>query len=124
MLSILHTLTGAHRRNAIQNRVYMNGATADPADKTISTPNTNKIRIIGASQYFLRTRIKVHNSTSNDTEQSSELVFHRVGGHRGIFTRDPITRLLALWIADIQDILAKHAQQQASWDYHRYKNKA
>jgi len=44
----------------------MNGATADPCVKTISAPSNAIIMKIGASQYFLRVRIKIHSSLMND----------------------------------------------------------
>jgi hypothetical protein len=43
----------------------MKGAMADPAERTISTPNTNSTIISGKSQNFFLTFKKAHNSRKN-----------------------------------------------------------
>lgn len=40
----------------------MKGAMADPLAKMISEPNNSKVRMMGKSQYFLRTLKKPHKS--------------------------------------------------------------
>ena len=44
----------------------MNGATTVPSVNTINTPNNRRINIIGAKKNFLRTRMKLNNSSKND----------------------------------------------------------
>jgi hypothetical protein len=52
----------------------------DPLLKTTSPPKTAIITMIGNIQNFLRTRMKAHNSITNDIRAaSSELMLHRLG---------------------------------------------
>jgi hypothetical protein len=46
----------------------MNGAIADPCTRTINPPNTNSNSTMGASQYFLRTRMNSQSSLRNDMD--------------------------------------------------------
>src|ERR1700730_14806395 len=55
----------------------MTGAPADPCAATNKAPNSAMVIIIGASQYFLRTRRKAQNSTMKlPIKASSELLSH------------------------------------------------
>ena len=49
----------------------MNGATAEPWLKTIKTPNINKIKIIGSSQYFF---LSIKNSKNSFKNASIKIV--------------------------------------------------
>ena len=48
----------------------MKGATADPCVSTINPPMSVIIMIMGNSQYFFLTRMKVHNSEIKDMQFS------------------------------------------------------
>src|SRR5947209_5304910 len=55
----------------------MNGAMAEPCVATSRAPNSAIVIIIGANQYFLRTRRKAQNSTTKlPIEIPSELLPH------------------------------------------------
>src|SRR6266545_6197483 len=68
----------------------MKGATAVPLARTTREPNTASMRMSGRSQYFLRTRIKVHNSPMKSIMASSELAGHRVRRRARRMALDPI----------------------------------
>src|SRR5262249_16245854 len=66
----------------------MNGAMADPCVAINRAPNRAIVIIIGASQYFLRTRRNAQNSAMKLAIDPSELLPHR---------RSPALRWLALY---------------------------
>ena len=49
----------------------MKGATAEPCVNTIKPPMSVIIMIMGKSQYFFLTRMKVHNSKKKDMQYHS-----------------------------------------------------
>src|SRR5438876_516606 len=101
----------------------MNGATAEPCARMIRPPNTSSNSTIGASQYFLRTRMNAHSSARNDIPVPIvvaefgrpelgrlELVLHRL--RLRLIARDPITRQIGT-AGERQHILAAQAHDPA-----------
>src|SRR3990170_650592 len=68
----------------------MKGATALPLARTMRAPNTASMRMMGRSQYFLRTRMKLHSSAMKSIMTSSELPGHRVGRRARRMPLDPV----------------------------------
>jgi hypothetical protein len=66
----------------------MNGATTDPLVNTSNPPSSSITIIIGASQYFLRARMKAKSSTMND-KASSVQAFGRMAPRRDHFSQRP-----------------------------------
>src|SRR5260370_10197172 len=81
---ILHaTFTLAeYAAGSLQNSVYMNGATAEYWANATSTPISSKVAITGASQNFLRSRMKAHKSFTRSSIERSPLGLFRVKATR------------------------------------------
>src|SRR3990172_9077785 len=90
----------------------MKGATALPLARTMRAPNTASMRMMGRSQYFLRTRMKLHSSAMKSIMTSSELPGHRVGRRARRMPLDPVGDGIAVKPKP-QRILAEQAAHEA-----------
>src|SRR3972149_2269701 len=90
----------------------MKGATALPLARAMRAPNTASMRMMGRSQYFLRTRMKLHSSTMKSIMASSELPGHRVRRRAWRMAFDPVAEGIAVE-AKPQRIPAEQAPHEA-----------
>src|SRR5438477_5144141 len=74
----------------------MKGATTLPCVITTSAPMSAITRMIGSSQYFLRTRRKAQSSRRKDMAWLSELVLERIGGRPGGIAVNPVASRLRI----------------------------
>src|SRR5690242_14139765 len=88
----------------------MNGAIAEPLASTRSPPSSSITITIGASQYFLRTRMKRHNSAIR-LMGGLELVLERFGRRSRRRALDPVCpgRFVE---AQAQRVLAERTHEQ------------
>src|SRR5258708_591997 len=96
----------------------MKGAMALPWVITINAPRSTIMTRIGNSQYFLRTRRKLHSSLMNEVAlMGLELVLEGFGRRTRGLARDPVALRLAVE-AQPQGVLAEEAHDEPRGGHH------
>src|SRR5213078_2048665 len=102
----------------------MNGAIADPAVRTTSTPKLSKITISGNNQNFFLTRRKPQRSLMNSIISFSFLIwFLYVFASKNMISNDHYRIFARLEVLQFQGIKAEKLSCQTNRDHHAKENK-